>query len=380
MKVLLVDDEPAMLLAMRMLLAKIEGVTLVGCFHSAVEALAFIDGAEVDIAFLDIQLTEHNGLELARHMRAKDPGLDIVFTTSHTEFSMQAYDVYPLDYMVKPINRKRLAQTIAMAATKRSTAVGSRIVTEAERLTVRGIGGLEAVSKKMGEVKWISRKSKELFAYLLANRGRPVHKARIIKDIFGHLPLTNAETYLNTAVYQSRKVLSEHGFREVIHCVQEKYRLDLEQIDADFIRLEQELSRLKVIDATNAAAAVELEKEFSGELFEDAAYEWAIAEQEHLTNVYVSFASRLISWLSDSGQYREATRIAVRLVARNEFDEEANLLLIRLLAAMGDRKTLQEHEARYRQLLYEEMGLHPSPRLEQAYAQARFRTSGHQQD
>ncbi|WP_240762608.1 response regulator [Paenibacillus thalictri] len=368
---ILVDDEPAMLLAMRMLLSRLDGVKLVSCFQTAAEALAFIDDVEVDMAFLDIELNGDSGLELARRLRAKDANLDIVFTTSHTEFSMQAYDVYPLDYMVKPISRQRLAQTIARADSKRLASVSRGIVAEIERLSVRGIGGLDVVSKKVGEVKWISRKSKEVFAYLLIHRGRPIHKARIIEDIFGHLSIANAESYLSTAAYQLRKVLAEHGFKEVIHCSQEKYRLDLEQIDADFIRWEQELGQLKVIDATNAAAAVELEKAFSGGLFEDTAFEWVIAEQERLSNVYVSFAALLAGWLSDSGQYREALRIAVRLVARNEFDEEANLLLIRLLAAVGDQKALLEHEGRYRQLLYEELGLQPSPRIEQAYAQAR---------
>lgn len=373
MNVLLVDDEPAMLLALKMLLTRIEGVTLVGSFRTAAEALAFAESAKVDVAFLDIQLAEESGLELARSMRANDAGLDIVFTTSHTEFSMQAYDVYPLDYMVKPISRKRLAQTLARAAAKRSATADPQEQDTSERapLGVRGIGGLQAVSRQGGEVKWISRKSKEVFAYLLACRGRPVHRSRMIEDIFAHLPLKNAESYLNTAVYQLRKVLAEHGFKDVIHCVHEKYRLDLEQIDADFIRAEQELERLQAIDAANVGAALELEKECFGELFENESFEWAAAEREQVTNSYITLAAKLAAWLSDSGQYREALRIASRMTARNEFDEEANLLLVRLFTALGDRQALQEHETKYRQLLLEEMGLPISLRMEQAYAQAR---------
>jgi DNA-binding NarL/FixJ family response regulator len=122
MKVLLVDDEPAMLLAMERMVSKLEGVELVGGFRNATEALAFARAKDVDLAILDIMIAEDNGLELARSLRSIHATMDIVFTTSHTEFALPAYEVYPLDYMVKPISRMRIAQTIARAIDKRKAA------------------------------------------------------------------------------------------------------------------------------------------------------------------------------------------------------------------------------------------------------------------
>ncbi|MFC4601733.1 response regulator [Cohnella hongkongensis] len=205
MRVLVVDDEPAMLLAMKRLLAKAEGVELAGSFRNAADALDFVRDHQVDLAFLDIQIGGDNGLELARSLRSLCADLDIVFTTSHAEYAMPAYDVYPLDYMVKPISGKRLEQTIARAAGRRgapSEGAGGQVP---ERLTVRGLGCFEAVSRHAGAVKWISKKSAELFAYLLVHRGRSVARARLLEDIFPDMPLKNAEIYLNTAVYQLRK-------------------------------------------------------------------------------------------------------------------------------------------------------------------------------
>jgi two-component SAPR family response regulator len=120
MKVLLVDDEPAMLLVMKRLLSNMEGVELVGSFQNAAKVLDFVRDRDVDLVFLDIQIAEDDGLELARSLCSVRDGLDIVFTTSYTGFAINAYDVYPLDYMVKPISRKRLAQTITKAAIRRS--------------------------------------------------------------------------------------------------------------------------------------------------------------------------------------------------------------------------------------------------------------------
>lgn len=367
MRVLVVDDEPVMLLAMKRLLSKIEGIELVRSFDNAAEALDFIRNNEVELAFLDIQIGEDNGLELAQSLRSASAGTDIVFTTSHTEYAMPAYDVYPLDYMVKPISSRRLEQTIARAMSK-SGSSGKQVADHAApRLTVRALGCFEVVSKQAGAVKWISKKSAELFAYLLVQRGRSVAKTRVLEDIFPEMPLKNAEIYLNTAVYQLRKALLPHGFKESIQSSQEQYRVEWSRMDVDFIQFEQGVEELSDITAENAEIALDLEKQFNGELFEDKSYEWATAERERLGLVYDSFAKVLVHWLLERKRHREAFQIARRLVSHNEFEEESIILLLTVQAAIGDRQSLQSTYERYTQLLFQELGLQPSERLRQVY-------------
>lgn len=366
MRVLLVDDEPAMLLAMKRLLSSMNGVELVGSFRSAREALDYVRDTEVDLAFLDIQIAEDDGLELARSLRAFHSELIIVFTTSHAEYAMDAYDVYPLDYMVKPISRTRLAQTIARAASS-GRASSEAGVPPSNRLTVRGLGCFEVGSTQAGAVKWISKKSVELFAYLLVNRGRSVSKLRILEDLFPEFPLKNAEVYLNTAVYQLRKALSDHGFKEIVINAQEQYRVDLTEVDVDFIQLELGMGELSELGAANAAAAVELDRRFTGELFEDKSFEWAAMERERLALLYNSFAKRLASWLLAQNRYSEALLIARRLVYRNEFEEESNLLLLRILGSMGDTQGLLHYYEQYTMLLSGELGLQPSMEFRRLY-------------
>jgi DNA-binding NarL/FixJ family response regulator len=124
-KVIIVDDEPAMLLALKRMLSRIEGVELVGSFQNAAEALDFIRDADVDLAILDIMIAADDGIQLARSLREIYSELDIMFTTSSMEFALPAYDVYPLDYIVKPISSTRLAQTMARAM-NRSTSSDDR--------------------------------------------------------------------------------------------------------------------------------------------------------------------------------------------------------------------------------------------------------------
>jgi two-component SAPR family response regulator len=369
MKVLIVDDEPAMLLVMKRMLSNIEGVELVGSFRNAAEVLDFVRVSDVDLAFLDIKIAADDGLELARSLRSVCTELEIVFTTSHTEYAIHAYDAYPLDYMVKPISRKRLAQTIQRAVGRRSGSSSDVADRTPNRLTVRGLGCFEASSNQAGAVKWISKKSMELFAYLLVNRGRNVTKARILEDIFPELPLKNAEAYLNTAVYQLRKALSLHGFKEMIITAHEQYRVNLDQAEVDFIVFEQGVETLTEVNKANEAAAITLEKQFAGELFDDKSFGWAAVERERLTILYDVLAKRLASWLLDQQRYREAAHIARKMVFRNEFEEESNLLLLNIVGAMGDRQSLHHYYERYTQLLLQELGLQPSTIIQQLYEQ-----------
>ncbi|WP_256760486.1 response regulator [Cohnella sp. WQ 127256] len=365
MKVLIVDDEPAMLLVMKRMLSTMEDVELVGSFCSAAEALNFVRDCDVDLAILDIMIAEDDGLELARRLRSIRAELAIVFTTSHAEFAMDAYDVYPLDYIVKPISRIRLTQTIARAANMYSAATYDTGDLVPNQLMVRGMGCFEVSSKQEGSVKWISKKSMELFAYLLTSRGRSVAKIRILEDIFPEMPVKNAETYLNTAVYQLRKVLSLQGFKDVVISAQEQYRVDMDQIVVDFIRFELVMEEMIEINEDNEAAAIEVEKEYIGELFEGKCYDWANAEKERLTMLFVSFLKRLASWLLARKRFSEAAQMAKKILSRNEFDEESSLLMLNIFATMGDRQSLHNYYERYTQLLLLELGMQPSTKIQQ---------------
>jgi two-component SAPR family response regulator len=368
MKVLIVDDEPAMLMVMNRLLSRMEDVEISGSFLNAEQALAFVKEWEVDIAFVDIKIAGDNGLELARRLRAVRVDLEIVFVTSHTEFALDAFDTYPLDYMVKPISRGRLAQTIARAAGKRSGF--SEAAAEApNRLIVRCLGCINASSKQAGEVKWMSQKSLELFAYLLVNRKRSVAKSRILEDIFSDMPLKNAEAYLHTAVYQLRKALSPHGLKSIVGSAHEQYRLDLGHVDVDFIDFENGVAGLTEINAFNEVAAIELEQRYSGDLFEVKSFMWALAERMRLADLYDAFAKRLTRCLLAQQKLDEALPIAKKIVSFNELDKEANFLLLSIYGTMKKDALLKWHYERYTQLLHYELGVTPPPEITLLYEQ-----------
>jgi len=101
-----VDDEP---LALGLVCAFIEQtpfLKLVGKYSSSIAALKAMHEQKVDVIFLDIQMPDLNGIELARVL---DRGNDaekprVIFTTAYNQFALEGYKVDALDYLLKPFN------------------------------------------------------------------------------------------------------------------------------------------------------------------------------------------------------------------------------------------------------------------------------------
>lgn len=122
MRVLAVDDElPALEDLVRMLEAS-PTVERVESAASAEEALVALgDGAAIDAVFLDVRMPGLGGLELARVLRRFEHSPAIVFVSAFDDAAVGAFEVAAVDYLVKPVSRRRLDEAIERAA-RRSAA------------------------------------------------------------------------------------------------------------------------------------------------------------------------------------------------------------------------------------------------------------------
>ena len=108
LRALLVDDEPLALTRLSRLLSATGRVDVVGRVGDAAEALA-LDRLGADVVFLDIHMPGMTGLELAKRL---PPGLSIVFTTAYDQHALAAFEANAVDYLLKPIERKRLDRAL----------------------------------------------------------------------------------------------------------------------------------------------------------------------------------------------------------------------------------------------------------------------------
>ena len=113
-----VDDEPLALGLVAAFVEKTPFLTLTGRFSSAVEALQIIHQEDIDIIFLDIQMPDLTGIELARVIeKSGTPGPRIIFTTAFNQYALDGFKVDALDYLLKPFNYEEFLRAATRAKT-----------------------------------------------------------------------------------------------------------------------------------------------------------------------------------------------------------------------------------------------------------------------
>ncbi|MES2377587.1 MAG: LytTR family DNA-binding domain-containing protein [Bacteroidota bacterium] len=101
---LIIDDEPNAVNLLQILIQQNTKWNLLGKCYSAVEAMAFLKDNQPDFIFLDINMPQLSGMEMAT-LLAKD--IKIVFTTAYSEYAAESYTFETIDYLLKPITLKR---------------------------------------------------------------------------------------------------------------------------------------------------------------------------------------------------------------------------------------------------------------------------------
>ena len=107
---IIADDEPRLAHYLQDRLAALwPELLVVGIAENGVEAKALLDAEQPDIAFLDIRMPGITGLDVAK---SADRALHVVFVTAFDQYAVDAFERAAVDYLLKPVEDKRLAQTI----------------------------------------------------------------------------------------------------------------------------------------------------------------------------------------------------------------------------------------------------------------------------
>lgn len=111
-KALVVEDEPLARDELVYLLKRCSNINIIGECDSVEQSYDYLLNGEVDVVFLDIELGEQNGLQLAEFIQKQEHPPEIIFATAYDEYALHAFKVEAIDYLLKPFDEERLAQAI----------------------------------------------------------------------------------------------------------------------------------------------------------------------------------------------------------------------------------------------------------------------------
>jgi DNA-binding LytR/AlgR family response regulator len=110
MNCIIVDDDDASRSALVQIVKQVDYLTVVKTCSNPLEAMNALKKEDVDILFLDIEMPEMTGMEM---LKALDNRPQVILTTSHKEYALDAYDLNVIDYLIKPVTLPRFLKAMA---------------------------------------------------------------------------------------------------------------------------------------------------------------------------------------------------------------------------------------------------------------------------
>lgn len=163
--VLIADDDFGMRLLLKKAIEKNDAFVVEAEAENGQQALELLAEKAVDLVFLDVEMPILNGIETARKISDIAPDMPLVFVTAHEAYRPQAFEVYAMDYLVKPFSVARLDETLSriekwLGAKKSAQSLPAPPVTrKLSRIMIKGRD--EAVLLAFDDIVMVKREDRQ---------------------------------------------------------------------------------------------------------------------------------------------------------------------------------------------------------------------------
>lgn len=189
MRVVIIDDEPLAIEVIESYLNKIDGVELLATCTNPLDAVDILNKNKIDLIFLDIEMPNFNGLDLARNIENLP---QIIITTAYSQYALEGYELNVTDYLIKPVPFHRFLKAIARAKNMHELKIGARrgIVRESHDSEPDFIfikAEYDRTRVNLNELAYIEG-LKDYLKFHIKPSGRPLLTLSSFKEILDKLP------------------------------------------------------------------------------------------------------------------------------------------------------------------------------------------------
>lgn len=355
MKAILIDDERPALRGLEILLKNFTDVEISGMFTDPFEGIEKAGLLLPDVIFLDINIPQLNGIDIASAILNRVPNVHIVFVTAYDQYAVQAFELNALDYLLKPVDVKRLLKTIERLE-KRIERIPQIIK---GKFVIRCLGHFDIGFEGCKPIKWRAEKTKELFAYLLLNTKREINNDEILDALWQKDHPDKAIKQLYNGIYYIRKALDEYGVDRKTLSIDNRYHLGYNGVDYDAERFctlyKQKHNRMEALS--------EMEAIYAGDYLSTLPYDWAIFERQRYLDMYLNCVSELSGLYIHQNRYSEAVALLRKAYRQDPFCDCVTELLIKVYLKTDNKTAAVCHFTAYSQLLHTELNISPPERI-----------------
>ncbi len=230
MKVLIVDDE---IFALNDLKEVLEGCipnAEIEAFSKADKAVEYAKKNNIDIAFLDIEMNNMTGIQLAQQLLTIHEKINIIFVTGYSEYALEAFSVYASGYILKPATEKAVLSAISKLRYPLD------IEANVKTVKVKTFSNFEVYVNDV-PLHFPRAKSKELFAYLVHKNGTGCSLKELASILYEDREYTSSlQHQLQTIIATMMKTLNNEGIGDIVIKRYNHLSVDTSKIICDYYK------------------------------------------------------------------------------------------------------------------------------------------------
>lgn len=326
MRIIVVDDEKPALIKFKKIFNDIENIYLVNCYNNPIDAIENVIEDDPDIAFLDIEMPEMDGIMLAEKLINIIPNIEIIFVTAFDKYVLQAFQTYAIGYLLKPVQQEDIIKQLDRINNRKNTI---KVTTPILHISSFGefICCFDTEGKK--PISFRTEKAEELLAFLLSQSGKAILKDNICDTLWPEMDIQRATKNFYTTCYYLRKLFSDCGFPELIIRRSNTYCLNTDYFNSDFTYFDYVANNYKnkEVNLSSIEKAVIL---YNGFFMGDKDYIWCNDIQTHYERCFEKIALHLADLYIENNCDEKAEAVLLKLLKQDSFCESACDKLIKI--------------------------------------------------
>ena len=198
-------------------------------FQTGQEALKWARNHEVNVAFLDMEMSPMHGLQLAKELHELNANISVVFVTAFSHFALEAFSVDAVGYLMKPYTREDVHKELRKASRVMPIAEQKISITTIPHFSIR-VDGVE--------LRISNNKCKEMLAFFVDREGVAASAGDIIAYLWPDRPNDEATgTLLRVTYNRLLHLLTDVGIGHILESQNRQRWLVKESVNCDLYRI-----------------------------------------------------------------------------------------------------------------------------------------------
>ncbi len=299
-KAIVLDDESISGEWLGEKLRKTGMVDVVNILQNPFELTEHLTTGNIDVVFMDIEMPEISGIELAMQLSMLEISPEIIFVTAYAGYALDAFRANALDYLVKPVIIKDLERVLAKLEKRLNS----------KRIELDGSPSQPAIKKRCLSItdinlKFPTAKCEELFLYMLLRNRQLISKWEIIEDLWPDKGPEKGGANIRTTAFRLNQVLEKQGLDLRVKSSKGYYHFIPAACKNEIIAIRQ-FPQPESLQHTEGSVLETLKKYNFLDIIEEKDYMWLVRLKEY-ENAYFKWAMEVLE------PYRE--RVATYLQA-----------------------------------------------------------------